>query len=121
MGFINGIVLATVVFCGYEAVHLGGMQAAGFAFIALNWTTMLIIYLEMLADINNKSALFLQNAWKMAARLDSGMDRRALGKELGSMVELRVKLRDVFYYDKGIVLTTIEVIFVNTINMILAG
>ena len=45
----------------------------------------------------------------------------AARKELRSMQELKVNMRDVFYFDNGLVLTTLCIITQNTVNLILMG
>ena len=67
-GFTYLIGLMTVVFCSFEAVRLDGIQAAGVGFIALNWTTMLIVWLGLLADANKESVTFLRYARKALFR-----------------------------------------------------
>ena len=42
-------------------------------------------------------------------------------KELASLRELRVQMKGLFYYDKNIVMTTLQVIIQNTTNLILTS
>ena len=85
---------------------------------------MWLIYLEVLAGVNKKSTLFLVEMRKVllnqtetaAVALEQ---RRGLMKELRGMRELRIQMRNMFQYDKAIILTTLQIIFQGTINMII--
>ena len=78
------------------------------------------MWLSLLADVNQKSVEFLRHAWKANARLDSPVERLAGRKELRSLQELRIRIRDMFYFDEGLILTTFQIIFQNTVNTVLA-
>ena len=88
---------------------------------AVSWMAMLIEWLTLLADVNKESGVFLEKAIKFTAGLAFRGERAAVRKELRSMQELKVNMRDMFYFDKGLVLTTLCIIAENTVNLILMG
>ena len=102
--------LTTAVICSYEAVRLPGIQSLALGLIAVNWTTMWLIWISISAAINSESAKFLQDAQKIVARMPLGHDRRALEKELKGIRELRVYMNSSYYYDKRHMLTTVGII-----------
>ena len=124
-GTVNGIMcliaLVTVILCGYAAVRLHGPQAAALGFTAVSWTSMLIAWLILQAEVNTESSVFLERAKKSTARMTSREERAAARKELRSMPQLKVKMSNMFYFDKGLVLTALCIISENTVNLILMG
>ena len=116
---LNVLVLGTAIICSYEAVRLHGIQSLALGFIAVNWASMWLIWIGLLASINSGSVKFLKKAEQCIANMRGGRQRTALVKELKSVRELRVYMNWSFYYDKQHVVTTIGFIITQMANMTL--
>ena len=71
-GLANGVchivAIFTIVFCNYEAVRLGGMIAIGLGLMSLSWATLLLIWLDLVAEINRQSQLLLGHVERMCSQ-----------------------------------------------------
>ena len=115
-GVHHVVAVITIVFCNYEAVSLEGVHALGLGFISCSWTFLLFMFLNLLVEVNHRSKLILISMTRSS--VDFG--QRGLKRELAGGQDIRVKLGPAFFYDRGILLTTAEIIVQNTINLILA-
>ena len=122
-GLTHVLALLTVILSGYGAVRLQGMESIGLACVALNWTAMWIIWINLLADVNANSRAVLAQAKEFTGVLMTskgrGREAAAMRKEIASLRDLRVETRGLFYYDKRIVMTTLQIIIHKTTNLIL--
>ena len=112
------IAMITITFCNYEALMVDGVLALGLGFIALSWAAMLLLWLDLIAEVNRRSELLLVHV-KQACSGKLFL-RRDLRREIVSMRALRIEMGHLFFYDKAVILTTLGLIVQNTINLVLA-
>ena len=95
-----------------------GVLAVGSGFIAWSWAAILLVWLDLIAEVNRRSELLLNRV----KRACSGtlFLRRDWRKEIVSMRALRIEMGHLFFYDKAVILTTLGLIVQNTINLVLA-
>ena len=122
-GFIYGathvIAIVTIVLCNYEAVQLTVPEALGMGFISASWAMLVVVFLDLIAEVNRRSQLFLAQARRQCFTVR--VERKALRAEILSMRVCRVEMGHFFYFDKGIILTTLAIIVQNTITLILTN
>ena len=106
----------------YGAVRTSGVLAA----VAANWAFMgLAICLPWVgsyAKINQESRAVLgslRRAWSRDVRGTGHFDRKTSGRKLRSMRELRISTAGSrYYYDKALVLTTVGIILVQSVDLL---
>ena len=111
--------IMTISFCNYEAVRLSGTAALGMGFSSLCFTMNILVFIDLIAEVNRQSQLFLVQVRRSCAKVALAQ-RRAVRAEILSMRECRVEFGHLFFVDKGIILTTLAIIVQNTVNLILA-
>ena len=121
---VLGILL--VVSCAYGVVRLEGLLAFGAGLVGLEAAVMTMIIIAVLASANHGSKRVLvamRTVGRMSARRESWWERRGDSKVFVKAVrglrDLRVSIGSSFYYDKGIVLTTLQIMLKSCVDLIL--
>ena len=121
---VNHVVIVLIaVFCAYASVRLDGLLAIGLGFVGLNSTVMLIVMMNMLANLNRRSKETLHALRRQATAVCSATRGSNYGvwlrRELRCLPDLRIRMGSIFFYDKPIVLTTLQIILQISINLLL--
>ena len=127
IGVIHALNMCIAIFCAYGTVRLHGILASGFGIFGADILVMITIFVNTLANVNQGSRQFLRGIKKLATTATVGKERQGLRprdsiimlRELSTLHELRISIGSSFFYDKGIVLTTLQIIFQTSINFIL--
>ena len=118
---LHTIAILVVICSVYASFRLERLFAA----IAAYWMFVaLYSYLSAansFAEINRQSALLLQVMRSSDAKHNRSslkIDRKIDERRLKSLRELRISAGSVFYYDKALVLTIVEIILVQSVNLL---
>ena len=110
------------VLCGYVAIRFHGLTALSVAWTGLNVTIILAAYVTALGNINSSSKNSIEIIRKQPAvlqRMRKYAERKWLQKEVLCLQDLRISMGSVYFYDSGLFVTTFEIIFENTVNLLL--
>ena len=116
-----GLMIISLV-CTYGAVRLQGMLAFSLGWTGLNITIFLVILVGTLGNINSSSKRSIELVRQRPAVLHSAgkdLERKWLQREALALRDLRIRMGSAFFYDKTLVITTIEIILQNTVNLLL--
>ena len=107
-------IVVSAIFALYAVVRIGGITAIFAGVYAIDTILVIEIMLNLIAQVWIGSWGWRQEMEKCVARRNS-----LLAKELKSLMVVRVRLGGLYFVDKGLVLTVLEVIVQNSINMLL--
>ena len=121
-GSIHLGLVVLAIFCSYGSVRFHGLLAFGFAWMFTACLVMLVLLVLALAAVNRKSKATLESMQKVAKSLFVGLkgpQRRMLRREMSNMQGLKVRVGSMFYYDSPLLLTTLDVLLTNAVNLLL--
>ena len=116
-----------MVSCAYGAVRLEGLLAFAAGLLGLDVAVMTMVIVAVLASANHGSKKVL-TAMKTFGRISaagrsSKRGQQALSKvfhkAVRSLRQLRVSIGSSFYYEEGIVLTTLQIMLKSCVDLIL--
>ena len=102
------------LFSLYAVVRIGGVVAIFAGMYAVDAILMVEIMLNLIAQVWTDSV-----NWRAEMMKCVGERRSLLAKEVRSLKAIRVRIGGLYYVDKGLVLTVLEVLALNSINILL--
>ena len=115
-GILHAVLISFFVFCVYGAVRTDGVMAIGTAYFAVWGFFTYLQLLKSYTDINTGSQGLLTS---IQAQVSGDYSRIGV-RELRSMRELRVRGgSSTFYFDKEVVLTTLDIVFNQAVNLLI--
>ena len=122
-GFLHTLFISVIVGSVYAALRLERLFAALAAYWAFISLSSYLSVANSFAAINRESALLLQTLRSVGTN-SSGSNQVApiqwkkCQRKMKSLQELRISGGSVFYYDKTLVLTIIEIILSQSVNLL---
>ena len=117
------LLLYIVIFCTYGSIRsTKGLIAVGFAWVGGNSMLVLAVGLSILARVNDRShtarGLMMRRPVKLQ---EQGRPDHVqwFMMEISSFRHLAIRMGNLFFYDRELVLTTCAVIFDNIANLLL--
>ena len=121
-GFHMALILAAVL-CTCGALRLSGFVALVIGWVGSNCTAFLVFMLTGMASVSQTSeeSMAIMRMEIGGARTSplTMTDCNILRREMAALTELRVSFGTFFYYDEGLVLTTLDVITQNVVSLLL--
>ena len=119
---LHGAAITFVIFCVYGSLRTEGALSVAIAY----WGTFTLVCYQLTvtkyAESNGASNAFLvrvRTAWSVCSGRQRSRHRKRIGREIGSMREVRIQAGSTFYYDMTLVLTVFEVVLVQSVNLLI--
>ena len=120
-GILHANIVTLIVMFAYAAVRAKGIVAFLSAYLGVVGFVAYVLLASGYGQINRRSKALLK-----AVRVTASADRmarrgqgKAVNREIRCMNDLRIKAGTTFYYDNALVLTIVEIILVQSVNMLL--
>ena len=125
-GFLHLIMITLVGVCLYGSVRTTGVMAVVQAYLGLWWLLGYGMAIDAYAGIHKRSIVWLRSLRAQCLKLQRSRHRqgsssvRIIDRELRSLQELRITGgSSTFYFDKGLILTTIGIIMNQASNLLI--
>ena len=124
-GLIHGLIVLIIAACAYGVVRLEGFTALAVGVFGLDMATVLMVIVSTLASVSHASKRVLVKMGQCerggTGSHRGGMNgyRKVIEKSVRGLRELRISMGSCFYYDKGMLLTTLQIILQISVNLIL--
>ena len=110
------------IICGYAAIRLHGVLSVCLGWTGMNITIVLAAFIPALGNTNcssRKSIKMIRQRPAVLQRAGKETERKWLEREVRCLQDLRMRMGSAFFYDKGLVVTTFEIILQNIVNLLL--
>ena len=120
------LTICGIILCSRKAVRGKGVYSLGFGILLATWVAIKLCSINLAANVNAASIRLLnilENSCVPGIRGKYAANRSyaIMSRELRNLKEIRVQMGcGLFYYDKGILLTALQIILNNTMTLILA-
>lgn len=123
-GMYHGFMIAFIVMCVFWCVRTSGFMAALLAYLGL-WSFLTQFqFMNSYAEVNRGSQdvlLKLRACWHSRGGRRGSRRTLLIGMKLSSLKELRIKGgTSAFYFDKQLVVTTMDVILTQSVGLLMS-
>ena len=108
------VTIIPATFALYAVIRIGGITAIFAGVYAVDTTVFIEIIVNLVAEVWIDSVEWREEMGKCVGKRSS-----LLAKEVRSLEAIRVRLGGLYFIDKGLVLTVIQTIAENSVNMLL--
>ena len=123
LGGLHVAFTIVVVYYVYMGVRLTGFQSFRSAFAAVGCLVLMLTLEGKYAEVNTASKTFLQQLKiqdvMRSNRIVEKAHRQILQRERKCLRECRIRVGSLYYYDTDLLVSTIEIILDNSINLTL--
>ena len=117
---LHGIVIIFVIFCVYGALRMEGILAVALAYLGFWALVTYIVVATSYAEIHRRSVKLLRSIRRaMNGRTGRRTEGGGIALEIRSIRELCIVGGSAYYFDKTLVLTIVEVVLVQSVNLLI--
>ena len=121
-GLLHVCLVPCLVLILYGAVRLNGPIAFGFCWLFMVVTSLCLVLIMALADINQRSkALVVAFIYSQSvgATLWTTAEHAIMRRECETLRELKILVGSTFYFDKPLVLTVLQNLLIQSANLLI--